>query len=115
MRSVILILALTGCSENIDQSKPESIKFEKFIWETSIAARPAMLDDFLDNHDVSQLSRKGVVSLLGEPDGYYLYDEFPAYRFKLTGDCVVAFPIDRKTNKVKEVIIEPQGCSKIAN
>lgn len=117
MKKIALMssLALVACSDSADYSTLGTASFEKVKWVSEIGERPSMLNDFLSKHDVTKKDRAGVELLLGRADGYYLYDEFPAYRLKEEGDCVVAFPIDRNTGKVKEVVIEPKGCATQAN
>ena len=108
-------LVLVACSEATDHSSSVKISFDKDTWQANISNREGMLKDFLTKHDVTKQDRASIEQLLGNPDGYYLYDEFPAYRLKEKGDCVIAFPIDRVTGKVKEVVIEPAGCVTQAN
>ncbi|MFT5881110.1 MAG: hypothetical protein ACI86X_002249 [Moritella sp.] len=113
MRNIILAASLTlvACSEVSDLSELGTAPFEKAKWESSITERSTMLNDLLSKYDVTKQDRAGIERLLGDSDGYYLYDEFPAYRLEPTGNCIVAFPIDRDTGKVKKVVIEPDGCA----
>ncbi|MEZ4788430.1 MAG: hypothetical protein R2811_00245 [Flavobacteriales bacterium] len=57
-------IGLTGC----DQSKP----FEKDDWKKKIdwdyPSRNAMVQDLLDNHELTGLSTRSVTDLLGEED-----------------------------------------------
>lgn len=103
-------LILFACSEPTKDSSLIEMSFNQAMWQNNISNRRAMLNDFLAKYDVQKQNRSSIKKLLGEPDGYDLYDEFPAYRLKEKGDCVVAFPIDRKTGKVKRVLIEPENC-----
>ena len=107
---IFISLFLIACSEPIIHSDVENISFDKDKWQNNISNRGAMLNDFLIKYDVKMQDRASLERLLGNSDGYYLYDEFPAYRLKEKDDCVVAFPIDRDTGKVKEVLIEPESC-----
>lgn len=112
---IFLSWFLVACSEPTTYPHSVEISFDKDTWQKSIQGRGAMLNDFLIKHDVTKQDRASIEQLLGDSDGYYLYDEFPAYRLKEDGDCVVAFPIDRNTGKVKEAVIEPAGCISQAN
>lgn len=112
---IFFSLALVACSEPADHSSSIETSFDKDTWQSNISNRGSMLNDFLSKHDITEQDRASIEQLLGDPDGYYLYDEFPAYRLKEKGDCVVAFPIDRNTGKVKEVVIEPTDCITQAN
>jgi len=107
---ILLSLTLIACSEPRNLSSTTVVSFDKKIWQSNITSRKTMLKDFLSQHKFSEQNNTSIIKLLGKPDGYYLYDEFPAYRLKEKGECIVAFPIDRKTGKVKEVIIEPANC-----
>ncbi|HAS6364146.1 TPA: hypothetical protein RQJ98_004434 [Vibrio vulnificus] len=110
MRLSIALIAsmLIGCSEG-PKFEDSNLPFDLSIWQSSVNKRYEMLQSIYD-HNVIGAEYSNIISLLGEPDGYYLYDEFPAYQLSETEDCVIAFIIDRKTEKVSDMSIEPTGC-----
>ncbi len=74
-----------------------------------------MVYSFIAQHDITVMAYDDVVNLLGKPTAYYNYDEYPAYfvgpkniESEYGKGYVLAFPTDRKTNKVRRYIIVPQ-------
>ena len=113
---LVILVFLVACTDQVKSTKSSGVMFEKSRWESNIIDRASMLDDFLLRYNITDYNRLSLEEILGDSDGYYLYDEFPAYRLKEIGDCVVAFPIDRNTGNIKEVVISPIGCmNKAAN
>lgn len=104
---------MLGCSEEL-RFENSNATFERSIWDSSISERYQMLQS-VSNYNVVGLKRIEIISLLGEPDGYYLYDEFPAYRLNETKDCVVVFTVEHETGKVTNMSVEPKNCAYQAN
>ncbi|NQZ50719.1 MAG: hypothetical protein HRT95_11235 [Moritella sp.] len=115
MRFFIILTALTllGCSDEL-RFENSNATFERTTWDSSINERYQMLQS-VSGYNVVGLKRIEIISLLGEPDGYYLYDEFPAYRLNETRDCLVVFTIDHETDKVTNMSVEPNNCAYQAN
>lgn len=90
-------------------------EFSKEKWSTaSQRQRGKMVASFIDSHEVTSMTASELRSLLGESTAYYEYDEFPAYFIgsKSTEEddnnsYVFAFPIDRKTGRIRKYVIEP--------
>lgn len=111
-RFTLLITAflMSACGEEVTFTNSER-SFDSNIWKSSPNQRYSMLEDFYKQSAMT-LDASGIVDELGQPDAYYLYDEFPAYLLSDSQDCLVAFVIDRSTRKVSEVLLEPEECMK---
>jgi len=73
-----------------------------------------MVASFLETHNITNMTSQELRSLLGESTAYYEYDEFPAYfvgsentKSDTGNGYLLAFPIDRKTGKIRKYIIKP--------
>ncbi|PXF31436.1 hypothetical protein WH50_09565 [Pokkaliibacter plantistimulans] len=110
MAGLVAMLGMTACSAQTDFSQYGNAHFAASSWQTSIPARASMLADLVTQQHVMGKSQAEVIALLGPADGYYEYDEFPAYRLREDKECVVGFSLDRKTAKVDAVVIFPEGC-----
>ena len=118
MRAIFLflIILIAGCETyNMkDLLILGNDEFTKEKWNAaSQSERGKMAASFLKSHDITNMTTQELRSLLGESTAYYEYDEFPAYFIgpkNMESDngssYVLAFPIDRKTNKIKKYIIE---------
>jgi hypothetical protein len=105
---LIVTLLISACSEEVTFTNSER-SFDSNIWKSSPNQRYSMLEDFYKQSAMT-LDSSEIIDKLGQPDAYYLYDEFPAYRLSESQDCLVAFVLDRSTKKVSEVLLEPEGC-----
>lgn len=84
MRAHYLLLSalLAGCWHSVeDQARTLGTReFTPQAWAAATALqRGEMTASLLEKHDVTGLTYRDVVSLLGEPTGYYDYDTNPAY------------------------------------
>lgn len=77
--------------------------------------RGEMVASLLAKHAPSSLTAKDVISLLGTPTSYYLYDENPAYvvgpksiQSEYGRGYVLAFLTDKDTGKVVKVLFIPE-------
>jgi len=88
-------------------------EFSKEKWSTaSQFQRGKMVASFIDSHEITSMTVSELRSLLGESTAYYEYDEFPAYfigakNTENENGYIFAFPIDRKTGKIRKYVIEP--------
>jgi hypothetical protein len=77
--------------------------------------RGEMVASLLAKHAPSSLTAKDVISLLGSPTSYYLYDEYPAYVVgpkSIQSDYgrgyVLAFVTDKRSSRVIKVLFIPE-------
>jgi hypothetical protein len=60
------------CVRRIEELPYEQIQFDSESWlQSSEVRRGFMLDDLLDRHDLATMSRKQIVTLLGQPPESY--------------------------------------------
>jgi len=119
MRAILLflIILISGCGTGnmTDLLVLGNDEFAKEKWNVaSQSERGKMVASFLKTHDITNMTTQELRSLLGESTAYYEYDEFPAYFIgpkNIESDngsgYLLAFPIDRKTGKIRKYIIEP--------
>ncbi|MBN4080317.1 hypothetical protein JYT31_01500 [Beggiatoa alba] len=103
---------LSGCENNaIVKAKSFGTKeFDSREWKSSnSSSRSKMIYSFLKKHDIVNMTPSEIYNLLGKSTAYYEYDEFPAYLLQSNQDeYIIAFPIDRKTQKIKKYLFEPE-------
>lgn len=114
---IFLIILISGCgADNMTGLLVlGNDEFTKEKWNAaSQVERGRMVASFLKGHDITNMTTQELRSLLGESTAYYEYDEFPAYFIdpeNMESDngsgYLLAFPIDRKTGKIRKYIIEP--------
>jgi hypothetical protein len=110
---ILLLLFSTLSCENNSIEKAKAFGAKEFVsseWKSSdINTKSEMIYSFLKKHDVSNMYSNDIHQLLGDSTAYYEYDEFPAYNIILNGnEYVIAFPINRKTNKIRKHVFEPK-------
>ncbi len=115
---VLLFIMLVSCTteDTVNISKLGSDKFTPETWLNSDQEkRGKMVESFFQQYDVQGKSTQELYRLLGESTAYYEYDEFPAYFIGPTSvesifgeGYVLAFPIDRKSGKIRKFVIEPK-------
>jgi hypothetical protein len=112
MKYILIIFSflLMSCSDNTDSSNWGHVKFDKILWQSDVAKRKSMLNNLISTYDITEYSRNDFEALVGESDTYYLYDEFAAYLLSKTEECLVYFPTNRETGKIKSLSIYPEGC-----
>ncbi|MCP4321725.1 MAG: hypothetical protein GY787_07715 [Alteromonadales bacterium] len=112
MKYILIIISflIMSCSDDNNSSSWGNAKFEKKIWQVDVTKRKSMLNNLLSTYDITKYSRNSFEALVGESDTYYLYDEFAAYQLSNTEDCIVFFPTNRETGKIKSSSIHPKGC-----
>lgn len=111
---ITLTLSLTACSSNDAKimvqlksfgTEPFSIQRWRHANNTQ---RASMLFSFMNEHDIKNMNAKGIIGYLGEPNGYYEYDEFPAYIVEHDNqNYLVAFVVNRKNRNIGNVVIKP--------
>ena len=116
--AVFLMLFLTGCEdeESFDFSKLGQQKFSSASWKSSSQEqRGKMLSSLLSSHAFKGMRKQDVIDLLGKSTAYYEYDEFPAYfvgsknvQSQYGSGYLLAFPIDRDTGLIREVVFDPE-------
>ncbi|MEH6345476.1 MAG: hypothetical protein V7785_10360 [Bermanella sp.] len=79
-------------------------RFDPNNWESNILSRWDMLEDYIENPEY-ELTRDTVLEHLGQSDSFFHYKEFPAYKLSEEPLCSVAFPYDRATKKVVNVVV----------
>jgi len=113
---IICIIAISCSSSSIESLKSlGSDEFSKDKWASaSQEARGKMVYSFLMNHDIHKMVASDIKNLLGPSTAYYNYDEFPAYlvgpksiKTEFGNGYLFAFPIDRKTGRIKNFVINP--------
>jgi hypothetical protein len=90
-------------------------EFSKENWGmASQEARGEMVYSLSKNYKFNEMNKDQVLALLGESTAYYEYDEFPAYFVgpkNIASDYgngyLLAFPLDRETGLIREVVIIP--------
>jgi len=110
---LVLCLFIVLSCENNSIEKVKIFGTNDFVsseWKTSdIDVKSKMVYSFLKNHNVKEMEANEIHQLLGKSSAYYEYDEFPAYNITLNGDkYIIAFPINRETNKIRKYIFEPK-------
>lgn len=115
IKAVILLFLLVvtlGCEKNsLDKVKEFGTK--KFIsskWKSSDTnIKSEMIYSFLKAHTINNMTKSQIHQFLGESTAYYEYDEFPAYNLISNGaEYIIAFPVDRETNKIRKYVFEPK-------
>lgn len=106
-----LLLVTLGCDTNsLDKVKELGTKeFVSSKWKSSNAdIKSEMIYSFLKNNNINNMTKSEIHQLLGDSTAYYEYDEFPAYNL-ISNDTeyILAFPINRETNKIKKYVFEP--------
>jgi len=107
-----LLFTVLSCESNSIE-KVKAFGTSEFVsseWKASdINVRSKMIYSFLKNHNLENMDKNEIHQLLGQSTAYYEYDEFPAYNVILNGSkYIVAFPINRETNKIRKYTFEPK-------
>lgn len=113
-----MCITVISCS-NASVEKLKSLgldDFNKEKWASaSQEARGKMVYSFIVSHDIHQMVAHDIKDILGPSTAYYNYDEFPAYlvgpkniKTEYGNGYLFAFPIDRKTGRIKDFIIYPE-------
>ncbi|MEH6434042.1 hypothetical protein [Massilia sp. DD77] len=115
---VLLLLLAAACTREPVENQARALGDREFAPErwavASTAEREHMVASFLAKHPPDRLTTQQVKQLLGEPTGYYDYDENLAY---LIGPATVesqygkermlVFITDKRTGNVEEVELVP--------
>lgn len=114
----MICILIIGCSGySLEKLKSLGIdEFKKEKWFTATQEdRGRMVYSFLKKHEIKKMEAGDIKNLLGASTAYYNYDEFPAYlvgpksvKTEYGNGIVLAFPIDRKTGKIKGFVIYPK-------
>ena len=110
-----IILVSCSANEKMNISKLGNQEFSTEAWLNSNQEdRGKMVNSFLQMYNVQEMNTQEIYDLLGDSTAYYEYDEFPAYfvgpksvESVYGKGYVLAFPIDRKTGKIRKFVIEP--------
>jgi len=107
-----LLLVTLGC-ENNTLEKVKEFGTKEFVsskWKSSdVNIKSEMIYSFLKSNNINNMTKSEIHQLLGESTAYYEYDEFPAYNLTSNGtEYILAFPINRETNKIKKYVFEPK-------
>ncbi|MFP8967362.1 hypothetical protein ACKC9G_12340 [Pokkaliibacter sp. CJK22405] len=92
------------------QSTEVHENFNPEAWHSHIPSRAPMIYTLTHQYDLTAMSQAQIIELLGQPDGYYERDEFPAYRLRLGRDCVFAISTDQSTGLADGWQVAPRGC-----
>lgn len=100
------VLQYVPFSIDLDIYPKKSKDFTAEKWASDVDVRASMLKSFIDEPDSKDMfSRSYVVSILGEPEVLFHYEEFPAYKLSTKSDCAVAFPYDWGTELIVNTVI----------
>ena len=107
---VLFLLATTLSCENSLLEKVKIFGTKDFVSSerksSDDTAKSEMIYSFLKNHNVNTMTSDEINQLLGESTAYY---EFPAYNLILNGtEYIVAFPVNRDTNKIRKYVFGPE-------
>lgn len=111
------LFGLLGCSSAVDDLKKLGDQpFTEESWSSATKeARAEMVYSFVTERDLEKLTAEDIIRLLGEPNAYYEYDEFPAYlvgpdsiQSEYGEGYLLAFPVDRETGFVKKFVLQPK-------
>lgn len=114
---IFVVGACSSLNDRVDQLRFFGTeKFDHDLWSKSNEyTRGTMIYDFVSkNALVTDASRKFIVESLGNSTGYYEYDLNPAYYIgpKPKGSearaYMIAFIIDHKSGKVRDIYIHPE-------
>ena len=117
--SVITMLGLFGCFSPSVTEQAKLLRTKPFSQQSWAAGtqeqRGEMVYSFLSQHDTQSLSAGTVKQILGEPTGYYDYDENPAYvvgsssvESEYGKGYLLAFVADKESREIKSIIIIPE-------
>lgn len=117
--SAITMISLFGCSSSsvTEQAKLLGTKtFTQEAWAMgSQKQRGEMVYSFLSQYEIKSLSSDSVKELLGNPTGYYDYDENPAYfigpntvESEYGKGYLLAFISDKTSGKINALKIIPE-------
>lgn len=115
----VLVMLSLGCSSSSVIEQAKLLGAKKFTQETWAVAsqeqRGEMVFSFLAEHDPKSLSSNSVKELLGNPTGYYDYDENPAYfvgsrsvESEYGKGYLLVFITDKTSGKITTVKIIPE-------
>ena len=117
--SIFYIMCAVSCSNKAKLESLRSLGTEEFSREkwskADEVARGRMIYSFIkSNEPITNKDRAFIISQLGENTGYHDYDSFPAYYVgpkppnSEAKAYLVAFIIDHKTGKIKDIYVEPE-------
>ncbi|MFP8967849.1 hypothetical protein ACKC9G_14810 [Pokkaliibacter sp. CJK22405] len=104
------LAVLSGCSQKGELSHLEGENFNSQVWRVSVHSRSVMLADLMKKHRLLGMTAEEVTSLLGRSDAYFENDKFPAYHLNSSDSCILAMPIDKKSDRVLQIVVSPAGC-----